>query len=393
MNYRSKLNGWQKNRIFWLKAVVAGGLISGLLLSARLWTGERLFPRIPVFLNLIPASVEPVLFVLLLGLLCVILISPKPQKLIFLALAVIITFAVSDQMRWQPWLYQYFFMLATISFFSWNYSDTEKQQAVLNTSRLIIIGTYFFSGLQKMNSVFMGKIFPWMMQPVARFFPEPSHAALFSIGILIPLMEIAIGLGLLTKKYRKRAIILALLMHTFILFSLGPLGHNYNSVVWPWNIAMPLFVGILFWNAEDFSLRDILWTKNFPFQRFILILFIIMPVFSFFNLWDSYLSSALYSGNTNDAQIYISDTVKERLPPEIGKYVVETPENKNKIDMFTWSLGELNVPPYPETRIYKSIARNFCKYSDMNRSIVFVIDGKQTLLNGDHLSQYDCSDL
>src|SRR3989344_4806837 len=151
------------SRIFWLKIVIVVGLIAGLLLSVKLWTNERFFPLAPVLDNFpaVPPSVETILFIILLGLLAAIFVFPKPQKLIFSALVIATIFAFFDQMRWQPWFYQYFFMLATIGLFSWNYSDTEKRQAVLNTSRLIVASIYFFSGLQKVNLAFMGGVFPW----------------------------------------------------------------------------------------------------------------------------------------------------------------------------------------------------------------------------------------
>jgi hypothetical protein len=328
-----------------------------------------------------------------MGLLTAILIFPKPQKFIFSALAIGTIFVFFDQMRLQPWFYQYFFMLATLGVFSWNYADTEKQRAVLNTSRLIVASIYFFSGLQKVNPVFMGGVFPWMIEPVTRLFPTPLQIIPLSLGIIVPFLEMGIGVGLLTKKYRKCAIALALLMLGFVLFTLGPLGHNWNSVVWPWNVAMALFVVILFWRTENFSLRDILWTKNFPFQKVIFVLFAIMPAFSFFNLWDSYLSSTLYSGNTNSAQIYISDSVQYKLPQEIQRYLIKNETSMNTLDFFHWSFDELNVPPYPETRVYKNIARSICKYAENKNDVVLVVSGKPTLFNGDHKSIYDCHNL
>jgi len=381
------------SRIFWLKIVVVGGLIAGLLLSFKLWTEERFFPHTPVLDNFpaIPPSVETILFIILLGLLVAIFILPKPQKFIFSALFVATIFAFFDQMRWQPWFYQYFFILATISLFSWNYSDTEKRQAVLNTSRLIVASIYFFSGLQKINFVFMADIFPWMIEPIVKLFPVPLQIFPLSLGIIVPFLEMGIGLGLLSKKCRKYAIVFVLLMLSFVLITLGPLGHNWNSVVWPWNVAMALFAVILFWQAENFSFWDILWVKNFSFQKIILILFVVMPVLSFFNLWDSYLSATLYSGNTNSAQVYISDSVKQKLPMEIQRYVVKTETGESMLDFFNWSFAELNVPPYPETRIYKNIARDICKYADDKMDVVLVVNSKPTLFNRDNQLIYDCS--
>ena len=41
----------------------------------------------------------------------------------------------------------------------------------------------------------------------------------------------------------------------------------------------------------------ILWPRRFLFARVTLLLFGVMPLFNFFECWDSYLSAALYSGN------------------------------------------------------------------------------------------------
>lgn len=383
------------SRIFWLKIIIAGGFITGLLLSVKLWMGERFFPLAPVLDSqiILPASIEAILFILLVGLLLMIAVFPKPQKFILLALIVAAVFASFDQMRWQPWFYQYFLMLATLGLFSWNYADIKKQQAVLITSRLIVASLYFFSGLQKVNPYFVSNIFPWMMEPIAKFFPEPMQMSLFSIGLLVPFLEMGIGIGLLIKKYRKKALVFAVLMHGFVLLAIGPLGHSWNSVVWGWNIAMVLFVIILFWKTEDFSFRDIFRVKITLFQKLVIILFTTMPILSFFNLWDSYLSSSLYSGNINAAKIYISDSVKRKLPNEAQSFISESGANENILDFYGWSFDELNVPPYPETRVYKDIARSVCGYSGDEKGVTLVIDGKPSIFSKGHESRYDCSGL
>ena len=92
------------SRIFWLKIVVSGGLIAGLLFSIKLWTNGRFFPFAPVLDNFltIPPSVETILYVILIGLLAAILIFQKPQRLIFATLVIMVIFSFFDQMRWQP---------------------------------------------------------------------------------------------------------------------------------------------------------------------------------------------------------------------------------------------------------------------------------------------------
>ncbi|HMO02628.1 MAG TPA: hypothetical protein PKD37_03570 [Oligoflexia bacterium] len=136
-------------------------------------------------------------------------------------------------------------------------------------------------------------------------------------GLFVPFIEIWIGVGLITQKYRTKAIWLAFAMCFFVLLTIGPLGHNWNSVVWPWNVMMAISVFVLFVDTEAILPRDILWVKNFFFHKIVLIMFGILPLFSFFNLWDSYLSWSLYSGAINDAALYINDRVKDRLPPYV----------------------------------------------------------------------------
>lgn len=381
------------SRIFWLKTVVVAGLIAGLLLSLKLWTQERFFPYTPVFegTSAMPAPVETFLFVTLLGLLATILIFPKPQKFIFIAMGIMGIFALFDQMRLQPWFYQYFFMLGALALFSWKSADMKRQSAMLNTTRLIVASIYFFSGLQKINIVFVSDVFPWMIEPVASLLPDSLQLLPLSMGVVVPFLEMAIGIGLLFKRTRTPAILLALAMIGFILFTLGPLGHNWNSVVWPWNIAMALFVVILFWKA-DFSVRDVLWTKGFLYQKLILVLFAVLPFLSFFNAWDSYPSAALYSGNTNRAQISVSDSVKQQLPQEVQHYALSTTGDMNGLDFFNWSFNELNVPPYPETRVYQAITRDLCAYTEKD-GISLVVYGKPTPFNGGQELRYTCSSL
>lgn len=61
---------------------------------------------------------------------------------------------------------------------------------------------------------------------------------LFFLGLAIPIIEIALGLGLLLAKKKILFAYLIIGMHIFILIFLGPAGINYNSIIWFWNILM-----------------------------------------------------------------------------------------------------------------------------------------------------------
>ena len=72
---------------------------------------------------------------------------------------------------------------------------------------------------------------------------------------------------------------------------------------------------------------------------------------------------ALYAGNKNDANLYFSDTVDDKLPEQIEQYTNEENPNLYKLNVTRWSEGEMNVPAYPEPRIFKNVARAICGYA------------------------------
>jgi Na+-transporting NADH:ubiquinone oxidoreductase subunit NqrB len=141
--------------------------------------------------------------------------------------------------------------------------------------------------------------------------PGWAGFALLSGAYAVPVVETAIGLGLLTRRFRKFAVIGALLMHAFIMLCVGPLGNDHNTVVWPWNFAMSAFVLILFWRAPDEPSPSTILkpgrnlSPGSALRAVVLVLFAFMPLFNFFGLWDSYLSSSLYSGASKQAYVLV----------------------------------------------------------------------------------------
>lgn len=381
-------------RVFALKFVVVLGLLAGLLLSAPLWAGARLFPAAPPFPAIaVPSLLDTIVFAALIACLAAALVVRTPVVL-RIAVVLAIVLAIRDQMRWQPWFYQYCFMLTALALYSWPNEDAPDTHAVLNTCRLIVVGLYLHSGLQKLNPEFTGWVLPWMLQPFATALPPVFKTLPRWLGFGVPLLEICLAIGLATTRFRRYAIALAIVMLVFVLVTLGPLGNNWNKVVWPWNVAMALFVVVLFWRTDGVRFRDIICVRNWPFQKVVLVVFLILPVFSFANLWDSYPSAALYSGNTNRARLFVEAPVKENLPPGIQRYLTQV-KNADRywLDFHTWSFQELGVPPYPEARVFKAITLDICRYAAAEHEVFVVIRGKPTLFNRDVQSVFNCADL
>jgi uncharacterized membrane protein YphA (DoxX/SURF4 family) len=380
-------------RIVWLRVVVAGSFMLEMLLSWRLWMGPRTFPKIPL-LDIFPKTsfyVDVSIFAILLCLLVVIMVHPKPRGFIYAFLLTVALLAVSDQISWLPFFYQFYFMLLVLGFFAWSHRhEGKKQQLALTTCRWIVASLYFYSGLQKVNMEFVSNIFPWFVEPITHLVPAAQPFLIVS-GVFAPFLEMSIGVGLLVKGYRTYAVVLAWAMHVFILLMLGPLGHNWGKGVLPWNISMMLFVFLLFWNVPPLPSLAIS-IKDHVIQKSILALFVVMPIFSFFNLWDSYLSATLYSGNINSGYIWITEGLQKQLPNEVQTYVKHQ-GNKLYLNYFQWSYEELGVATVPETRIFKSIARHLCTYASQPSDVTLVVQGKPTWFRADKPATYTCATL
>lgn len=353
--------------------ITAVACLISMLLSYKLWLGERMFPTSPVF-DFLPVLGHPfdyILFAATIVLLVCILLLRNPQKFLIAFLLCAIVLGIFDYNRWQPWFYQYSLMFFAVAFFNFRCDDTKQQQAIVTIFKLMIGAVYFWSGLQKLNPNFITDTYPWLMEPITNHLSESATRSIDWLGKAFPLIEILTGICLFIPKIKKLALVVLFSMHIFILFVLGPFGHNYNPVVWPWNIAMMAFAYVLFHKNDAFPLNQIKQMLYYHSIKLVTFFFILCPLLNFFNSWDSYLSHNLYSGNTAGGVIYISDQVEAKLPEEIREYS-KGEMNLNQITIKYWCMMELGVPAYPEKRNYIGITKSFYSYTT-NRSEVYLM--------------------
>jgi hypothetical protein len=376
----------ERLRAYLLKFVVAAAMLHGMLLSWKLWLPDRTYPLTPVadWLPTVPAWLGQFWLGALLGLLVAIAILPWPRIWIGAFVLLAGALALWDQTRWQPWFYQYLVMFVCLWAFPWGKRDLgQRSPAALNACRLIIAFTYIWSGLQKFNCDFAVEVFPWLIQPLLAKLPPEAAKLTPHLALLPPIIETSMGLALLVPAYRGLGILLAIGMHATILACLGPEGHNWNTVVWPWNRAMVVFVLLLFWHRPKVPLAHVLWPGRSVVQWAALVLFGVMPAFNFVGCWDSYLSAALYSGNTVSADIVLSRTAYDRLPPEVQAHFSDTGDSRyflSKLDMMSWSIDEMNVPPYPAERVFRGIGRKLLTGIDHPTECQLVIHGRPNWL-------------
>jgi hypothetical protein len=381
------------DRIFWLKIVVVIAFCVGLLVSSRAWIGPRSFPLAPVFggLPVLDDIVARGLFAAIFVLAVAILVAPDPRRFIVAFQLIVLVFCGLDQTRWQPWVFQYIVLLATLGLFSWSSQDVVGQQRTLNIARLVIAGTYVFSGLQKVNWNFIENDFPLIVRPVTDALPSVARA-LQPLGMVAPFVQVLFGVGLLTRRFRRVALICAVAMHLFILAMFGPFGLDWNRIVWPWTATMAVLDILLFAGNAQFSFREAIWTRARWDHAAVFALLVLLPILSFFNLWDSFLSSAIYSGNLTEATIYASDAGARDLPAAVKQYVVHTSPDTNVLNLQYWAIQDLDIVSYPETRVFKAVAESLCHHLGDPAQLVLVVREQRMFFSRPE-SAYRCWEL
>jgi hypothetical protein len=375
----------------WLVRLIAAAIGCAFLISWKLWISSRLFPLAPVS-NRLPEIAYPldyIWFLSLLGLLAVIGFRPRSRKMVLIFVCLAASLSLWDQTRWQPWFYQYLFMLAAIGLLAWRKTESSRNRTALDVCRLIVAATYFWTGFQKLNITFVRETWPEWAAFLPGFWQSIAQRVPAFLIVVIPLVEILIGFGLLSRRFRNRGVLLATATHTAILMLLFLTGEN--AVVWPWNVAMVLFVWILFWDDKETTGRRIVAGRN-PFHLLVLLLFAILPSLSLVGLWDSFLSSSIYSGNTYQAAIYLGPTLLARLPTEIHPHVWQ----KTKpffLDMNRWAYAELRVPVYPEPRVFRQVAKRICKYAEGEKLSLWIKQKPDPFTGSFGSEYYDCETL
>lgn len=321
------------------------------IICYKLWLADRLFPLIPVhdLLLILPSVLHAVLFIVSLGSMILLIIFPGKKTAIVLLVAEIIS-CLLDQNRWQPWEYQFVFMLAV-------YIINSEEKWVRYSWQLILAGIYFFSGIGKLNSAFIHDV--WQNLVLHRWLGyRPENIWMIRAGYALPFIEIIAGAGLLFSNTRKLAVWVLTGMHILILLMLGPAGLHINAVIWPWNILMPLLLFSVFYN-NPFSFRQGFVLK--PVIFIAMVCWWILPWFQLAGYWDKYLSSVLYSGGVEQLFICTDNfTAKKEMSAYMDAAFKVIPCSP-VLSVYKWGVEEMRTAPYPERRVYLAIIRSWKK--------------------------------
>jgi hypothetical protein len=382
-----------------MRAAVAIAFAGGLALSPRLWVShDREYPLVPVadFLPRLGAPLETVLVGGLVASLMALVLLPRSRVPLALALAMALGLALFDQNRWRTWAYEYVLMLAALTLVPRRDSErSERAQIALGICAFIVIAIYFWSGLSKIGAAFRLDVFPWLLEPIVGRTPP----FLAPLAYAVPLVEMSIGLGLVWRQTRPYAVAGALLMHAFILLSVGPLGRNSNDTIWPWNLATVAFVLLLFWRLDASPDRKfLLGLRRSPraaqaFACVVAGLVGVMPFFNLFGRWDSFLSADLFSGATMRGVVLPSSSVLDRMP-QSGRRLTVSSDAGPALFLDHWAIDDLNVAAYPARRVLMRVAGAMCAGSESPKELTLVIQERPDVLSGRRpVTWYRCADL
>lgn len=313
-------------------------MLAQLAVTHKLWTGDHVFPQVPAIEGL-PELSRPWTF-WLLGLFIAAIIAsavvPRVKALPWTVVIVGATLALFDIDRLQPWFYEYLLLFAVLA-------ATPKDRTV-PVAAIVLAGTYFWSGLQKANAMFATVVFPWLLGPFPKLQP---------LWPTVPLVETSMAILLLIPKTRQLGWLMAVGVHAFLLIALGPLGHSYNQAIWPWNLSLIALATVVYFNNREPLMKTAIGTVQ---GKIALAVAGIAPALNFAGYWDEYLSASLYSGRAQTAFVVLSQSGRAQAPADVQPFIIVSKRGYISLNLARWALDEMNVPAYPEVRVYRAVA-------------------------------------
>jgi len=257
--------------------------------------------------------------------------------------------------RLQVWFYFYMILISVYLFLY------KKDLTTLSwLLRVIFILVYCWSGIHKLNVHFVDDIFPWLMEPVVAGQWISDSGFAMAAGLI----ELGIGIGLALKFTRKAAVIILVIFHLFILYILGPLGHNWNTVVWPWNVLMPLVaIGLFFSTLPYSTVQQLQFFKKNTTSWAVLLLVGVAPFFNIIKITPEQLSFKMYAGSQPEVVFYFDNEDKPLFNTIKTNYSsLETgtpPIHRFQLDDVAFT--EFGTPLFTTENTAMRIGRNLCQ--------------------------------
>lgn len=343
-------------------------LLISLVLSFTLWLREeRIFAPSPIIplINDLPFWVDWGLLGAVLLATLMLLLEPGKKLPAIVFPVIFIVWILQDSLRWQPFLYMYAFVFLVV-FCNHFYQKTDKNRLLL-PFQVMVIGVYFWAGIGKINPYFREYMFPWFVRPIL-----PNYDLAVYIAYLAPVIEFMIGIFLIIPRLRIYGIGLAFIMLVVVLLCLGPLGHNWGMIVWPWNVFLFAIACACFLFNERRNLFALEYFKR-PLVILAVVLFWFLPLMGQFGYWGALPSFKLYSGDIAMGNVILDKQENiDRLPPDVAAASTE-----DGINLIFWNINEFSIAPTPSVpgyNMYLTGARGLCPYLEKPENAYLVTE-------------------
>jgi hypothetical protein len=280
---------------------------------------------------------------------------------ILIALGLLFLF---DGLFLQIWIWFYFQLFLVFLPQKTTINEAKNQQAI----QWIIAAMYVWSGFFKLGPYFVEDSFPWFLEPIPVL---RDWGKIEVLGYFAAFFEMSLGIGLILPKTRTIFKSLAVFFHVFIILVLSPLGHNWNTLVIPWNVAM---IGLIFMcfeansppftNFGSFSglnLSQKLRLRNLvSFVNVAIILAWLGSFLSLFSMFPADFSWRMYSGTHSELTFYFQEKsiIKQLQIPE-DKVFGST---SLKITIEDWMNTQTGVLPPDSEAYFQHLGRYLCQF-------------------------------
>jgi len=278
-----------------LLAACVVSLLATFMLTWPLWNARAEPPHLPIELPLLPtcwlSAIQIPFGWILVGLLPILLVKPKPGLAIHAAL-----FGVAclfDRHRLLPQIGMQYVLMAALVYEPGNSKPGPR------LVRWFLAIVWIWTGFHKLISADWWGYISWTL--LARldfsFDLTPYHVGFAAI---VCLSEISLGVLAIFKP--KQAAWFCLALHLGIALFLSPFGAGWNYSVIPWNIATAI-IGAWVLRREPTPLKRI--------EVYALAALAIIPIGFYAGITNVVFAHVLYSGNTPSAMITTSTGSRE----------------------------------------------------------------------------------
>jgi len=347
---------------FLVRATCLGLLFTYVFFWRLYLPGFRIYTPAPIIFELarVPSLINWFVYIGSLASLIWLYAHPSRKTPACIIAACWLFWFLQDINRMQPFNLMYCYTLLMITFW---YREKHIAQ---NALRIMVCGVYFWAGFHKLNLSFYAQVAPWFLEPIHHLGDPPyglMDQLFINLIIFVPIYELLIGVLLLFPACRWLATYMAFIMLVVVLYCLGPLGHNWGASVWPWNVWLFLMEFCLFNTQNSKEKPALLFLKLHPTGILSVIIFMLAPIISIYNLQYTQLGFKLYSGNTVRGEILFP---KEETFSRLPKYVKNLMPPLQHQKEVTWALAtELHNAPYPAPEPMRIGAAGMCPYLDV----------------------------